>query len=131
MTRPLRLTARGSGEDGHRFAVAVPEGCSLFAGHFPGQPILPGISHLALAQWALGDILGKEVALAAVPSLKLRRPVVPGNLLELRIAIPGEEGVARFEARCGGASASQGVIQVWSGPAPAAGDCDAAEAITG
>src|SRR5258708_4278315 len=102
MTRPLRLTARGSSEDGYRFAVAVPEGCSLFTGHFPGQPILPGISHLALAQWALGEIMGKEVALAAVRSLKLRRPVVPGNLLELRIGIAGDKGVARFGGPGGG-----------------------------
>jgi len=127
MTRPLRLTARGDGEEGHGFAVAVPAGCSLFTGHFPGQPILPGISHLALAQWALGEILGREVALAAVRSLKLRRPVVPGDLLELRIGIPGDEGVARFEARCDGASVSQGVIQTWSGPAPADGGFGDAE----
>lgn len=127
MTPPLRLTARGFGGDGHRFAVAVPEGCSLFTGHFPGQPTLPGISHLALAQWALGDILGKEVALAAVRSLKLRRPVVPGNLLELRIGIPGDEGVARFEVHSDGATASQGVVQLWTGPAPADGGFGGAE----
>jgi 3-hydroxymyristoyl/3-hydroxydecanoyl-(acyl carrier protein) dehydratase len=127
MKCPFRLTARGSGEDGHRFAVAVPEECSLFTGHFPGKPILPGIAHLALAQWALGEIMGKEVGLAAVPSLKLRRPVAPGDLLELRIGIPGKEGVARFEVRSEGATASQGVVQVWTGPAPADGDFGDAE----
>jgi predicted hotdog family 3-hydroxylacyl-ACP dehydratase len=119
MTRPLRLTARGSGEDGHRFDVAISAASSLFTGHFPGHPILPGIVHLALAQQALGEIAGREVALAAVRSLKLRRPVVPGDLLELRLGNPGADGWWRFEARCGGVLTSQGLIEAWTGPAPA------------
>jgi 3-hydroxymyristoyl/3-hydroxydecanoyl-(acyl carrier protein) dehydratase len=122
MTRPFRLTVCGSGEDGHRLDVAIPAASSLFTGHFPGRPILPGIAHLALAQWALGEIMGREVALAAVRSLKLRRPVVPGDLLELRIGNSGEDGWWRFEVHCGGAAASQGVIEVRDpAPLPSAG----------
>jgi predicted hotdog family 3-hydroxylacyl-ACP dehydratase len=127
MTPPLRLTARGSGGDGHRFDVEIPAASSLFIGHFSGRPILPGIAHLALAQRALSEIMGREVSLSAVRSLRLRRPVVPGDLPELRIGPPGEDGVARFEVRCGGAVASQGVIEVWNGPMPAdrsAGEID-------
>jgi 3-hydroxyacyl-[acyl-carrier-protein] dehydratase len=112
MTRPFRLTVRGTGEEGHRFEVAIPIASPLFTGHFPGHPILPGIAHLALAQRALGEIMGREVALAAVRSLKLRRPVVPGEPLELRLGQPGEDGSWRFEVHCGGAAASQGVIEV-------------------
>ena len=118
MTRPFLLTARGSGEDGHRFDVAISAASSLFTGHFPGHPILPGIVHLALAQQALGEIAGREVALAAVRSLKLRRPVVPDDLLELRLGNPGADGWWRFEARCGGVLTSQGLIEAWTGPAP-------------
>jgi predicted hotdog family 3-hydroxylacyl-ACP dehydratase len=118
MTPPFRLTARGSGGDGHRFGVEIPAASPLFTGHFPGHPILPGIAHLALAQGALSEVLGRQVSLAAVRSLKLRRPVVPGDLPELRLGPPGEDGVARFEVRCGGAAASQGAIEIWNGPAP-------------
>jgi len=53
MTPPLRLTARGSGEDGHLFSVEISAASPWFAGHFPGHPVLPGIAHLALAQRAL------------------------------------------------------------------------------
>ncbi len=118
MTPPLRLIARGSGGEGHRFGVEIPAASPWFTGHFPGHPILPGIAHLALAQSALSEILGREVALAAVRSLKLRRTVVPGDLPELRIGPPGEDGLARFEVRRGDAAASQGAIEVWTGPAP-------------
>jgi predicted hotdog family 3-hydroxylacyl-ACP dehydratase len=119
MTPPFRLTALDSGDEGRRFEVTVPAASALFTGHFPGHPILPGITHLALAQQALGEVLGREVALAAVRSLKLRRPVVPGDQPELRIGALGEDGAARFEVRCGSGLASQGVVEVWSGPAPA------------
>src|SRR5204862_6532027 len=121
MTPPLRLTARGSGGAGHRFDVEIPAASPLFTGHFPGRPILPGIAHLALAQGALSEIMGREVSLAAVRSLKLRRPVVPGDLTELRIGPPGEDGVARFEVRRGETVASQGAIEIWNGPVPAEG----------
>ncbi|MBW8877283.1 MAG: hypothetical protein JF614_20150 [Acidobacteria bacterium] len=133
---PFRLTgltggagraAIGAGEGGHRFVVEIPTASPLFAGHFPGRPILPGIAHLALAQRALEDITGREVALAAVRSLKLRRPLTPGDRLELRIGPPGEDGEARFEVRCDGAAASQGVVEVWSGPRPADGDSGAVD----
>ncbi|HEX3553762.1 MAG TPA: hypothetical protein VIA62_11100 [Thermoanaerobaculia bacterium] len=130
---PFRLTgltggtATGAGQGGHGFAVEIPRASPLFAGHFPGRPLLPGILHLALARRALEEVTGREVALAAVRSLKLRRPVAPGDRLELRIGAPGEDGVARFEVRCDGAAVSQGVVEVWSGPEPAAGDSGAVD----
>lgn len=122
---PFRLTAglpEGAGEGGQRFTVEIPAASALFTGHFPGRPILPGIVHLAFAQRALSEILGREVALASVRSLKLRRPIVPGDLPELRTGPPGEDGLARFEVRCGGAVASQGAVEVWAGPAAVSND---------
>ncbi|HSS52407.1 MAG TPA: hypothetical protein VLX28_25980, partial [Thermoanaerobaculia bacterium] len=96
----------------------IPAASSWFTGHFPGHPVLPGIAHLALAQRALSEMRGREAALAAVRSLKLRRPVIPGDVPELRVGPPGEDGVVRFEVRCGAAVASQGVVEIWTGPAP-------------
>ena len=127
---PFRLTgltpgaagSPGAGGGGRRFAVEISAASPLFAGHFPGRPLLPGIAHLALARRALSELAGREVDLAAVRSLKLRRPVAPGDPLELRVDSPGEDGAARFEVSCGGGMASQGVVQVWSGPAQADGD---------
>ncbi len=107
----FQLTSGGPG-----FEVEIPAASALFAGHFPGHPILPGIAHLALARQGLSEILGREIELAAVRSLKLRRTLVPGEPAELRVSAPGEDGATRFEVRCGGAVASQGTVEVWSGP---------------
>lgn len=100
------------------FSVEIPPSSPLFAGHFPGRPILPGIAHLALAERALRELTGQKVAITAVRILKLRRPVSPGDALELRIDFPDVEGVSRFEVRCNGEAASQGTVQIRTGAIP-------------
>lgn len=134
MTHPaagsFRLTAGGDGEGGRRFAVEIPASSPLFAGHFPGHPILPGIAHLALVERALRETTGEDATLAAVRALKLRRPVRPGDVLELRVGSPDEEGAVRFEVRCNGEAASQGTVQIRTGSAVAtAGDFGTADAL--
>jgi predicted hotdog family 3-hydroxylacyl-ACP dehydratase len=84
--------------------IEIPEGSPFFSGHFPGSPILPGIAHLALAF--------PGVALLEVRSLKLRRPVGPGDRLDVVAAAPGPDGVARFEIRRGEEMVSQGVVRL-------------------
>ena len=64
----------------------------FFQGHFPEEPVMPGVLQIeALAQ--AGAILaliepenaGKIVYLAGVDGFKFRRPVVPGDVLTLEV----------------------------------------------
>lgn len=85
--------------------IEVPEGSPFFAGHFPGHPILPGIAHLALA---FGN-----TPLAEVRTLKLRRPVLPGDVLDL--LLEEADGLARFELRRGEEAVSTGTVRIGEG----------------
>jgi 3-hydroxyacyl-[acyl-carrier-protein] dehydratase len=96
--------------DGWVLAVHIPAASPLFAGHFPGHPILPGVAHLALVTRALTDWRGRETALAAVRSLKLRRPVGPGETVEVRLAAPGEDGSVGFSLTHDGLALSRGTV---------------------
>ncbi|VAV95548.1 3-hydroxyacyl-[acyl-carrier-protein] dehydratase, FabZ form [hydrothermal vent metagenome] len=65
-----------------------------FQGHFPGKPIMPGVTIIeAMAQTAavmVGTALGMEdremlVYFMAIDKCKFRRMVVPGDVLEMQL----------------------------------------------
>ena len=73
----------------------------FFVGHFPGKPVMPGVLILeALAQTAallammsLGpDEAGKLTFLMGIDGARFRRPVVPGDRLELHVEITRQKG---------------------------------------
>ncbi len=91
-------------EGSRRFRVEIPRESPWFEGHFPGHPILPGIAHLAVAERALGS-------LAAVRFLKLRRPVTPGDVLDLAVR-ESDDGWVQFELRRGEETVSGGTVRI-------------------
>ncbi len=64
--------------------IAIPAGGAYFEGHFPGRPILPGVTEIALMLEALKrERNGGEVALREIAYTRLRQVVLPGDRLEL------------------------------------------------
>jgi beta-hydroxyacyl-ACP dehydratase FabZ len=67
----------------------------FFQGHFPGQPIMPGVLIVeAMAQTGglllmqkIPDRTGKVVYFMALDNVKFRRPVVPGDQLRMEVEI--------------------------------------------
>lgn len=92
-----------------------------FQGHFPGKPIMPGVTIIeAMAQTAavmVGAALGMEdksllVYFMSIEKCKFRRMVVPGDVLEMQLrTLRGKPGgkVWRFAgtATVGGEMASE------------------------
>jgi 3-hydroxyacyl-[acyl-carrier-protein] dehydratase len=71
----------------------------FFQGHFPGQPIMPGVLIIeALAQVAgvlafhSGATPSKSVYFMSIEKAKFRRPVVPGDQLKLEVSILQHRG---------------------------------------
>lgn len=70
----------------------VPVDSPWFLGHFPGEPILPGIALIYMAEQAIvQDALakGEQVQLHALKRVRFTQPVRPGETLSLNIS--GEE----------------------------------------
>lgn len=70
-----------------------------FAGHFPGQPVMPGVLMIeALAQVGAVAILsaeenrGKTAFFGAINNAKFRQVVVPGDRLKLECEIIKQKG---------------------------------------
>ena len=81
-----------------------------FPGHFPGKPIMPGVLMIeAMAQTAavlvvsgLGeDTEGKLVYFMSVESARFRKPVTPGDQLEIKVNKKQTRGaVWKFSREC-------------------------------
>lgn len=71
----------------------------FFAGHFPGEPVMPGVLVIeALAQTGAVAILGMEenrgktAYFAGISSAKFKQKVVPGDVLMLETEIIKQKG---------------------------------------
>lgn len=83
-----------------------------FAGHFPGNPVMPGVLIIeALAQTGAVAILsqpewkGKTAYFAGINQAKFKQKVVPGDMLILEteiIKVKGPIGVGKAVARVNG-----------------------------
>lgn len=69
-----------------------------FHGHFPGNPIVPGIAQIYAVQVALEAAEGKKTRVKETVRCKFMRPVKPGETV--RVALAGEwtGGVMRCKA---------------------------------
>ena len=108
---PFLLLDRVIELDGFRRAVGIKNVTinePFFQGHWPGQPIMPGVLQLeAMAQLA-GVLLlrklentGKLAVLWSIDKVKLRGAVVPGDQLRIEVdTIRAKPSLGHVQARC-------------------------------
>ncbi len=84
----------------------IDPGAAFFAGHFPGDPILPGVFLIEAAAQTAGVMMGAQGStggetkrLAAVNQFKFLQPVRPGATLKIETRLLVErEGMALVSA---------------------------------
>ncbi len=99
--RVLELSPQATGSRVGRKAKAikcVSFGEPYFSGHFPHRPVMPGVLIVeamaqagALASWRESDPL-MDVAIARIGEVRVRRPVVPGDILVLTAEVVKDRG---------------------------------------
>ncbi len=102
---------------------------AFFEGHFPGNPVLPGVIQLE-AMGQAGALLAvmsgaklsadQSIYVGALDDCKFRRPVVPGDVLDLHAEVLRYR-LGTFKLACraevDGKLASSAVITATTGPA--------------
>jgi uncharacterized membrane protein/acyl-CoA synthetase (AMP-forming)/AMP-acid ligase II len=90
--------------------LAVPEDLPLFAGHFPGAPILPGVILISWAATCAEAYLGWRGDSRGIDHLKFNAAVWPRETLQLTLSLTPAGGV-KFEFQAGGKAKAAGVFR--------------------
>jgi 3-hydroxyacyl-[acyl-carrier-protein] dehydratase len=86
----------------------------VFAGHFPGRPLLPGVFQLEMARAAAEWTLGCHLAVSEISRAKFQRPILPGEVVRLRLKTSGGDGIIQVTAAfsAGGQPAGETRLQL-------------------
>ena len=78
-----------------RFAADDP----VFAGHFPGHPLLPGIFQIEMTRGLAESALGGSFVVRAVTKAKFLRPIIPGETVRVELKCTVKSDTIRARAR--------------------------------
>lgn len=99
----------------------IPPQSRCFEGHFAGDPILPGVAHVALALSACAREAGDPQLVKGLQDLRLKIPLRPGDEVDVVLAAGREPLSVRFEIRRDGEPASTGLLLFTGAAEPAHG----------
>ena len=104
--------------EGHITAkVLFPASSQWFRGHFPIQPILPGVAVLAAAVEPLlmaARAKGRSLEILGFSKVRIRRLTFPGDALHISIKdMPAlKEAELGFQVTCRGERVCQGIVHM-------------------
>jgi 3-hydroxymyristoyl/3-hydroxydecanoyl-(acyl carrier protein) dehydratase len=111
MIEPLVSAVVQSGPDQVRISLVLPSDHPAFAGHFPGQPILPGVVQIDWATRLADTYLASGFLAACDFQVKFRQVITPEAALSLDLRFDRVHRVLEFSYRIGDAVVSSGRIR--------------------
>jgi 3-hydroxyacyl-[acyl-carrier-protein] dehydratase len=92
--------------------IQVPAESPWFDGHFPGEPILPGVAQLALVIDLLEEALGTPVSVTEVSRVRFKRTIAPSETVTVHITPKGDDLSFGFHIESGAEPVCNGNIRI-------------------
>ena len=92
--------------------VNFPGESPWFDGHFPQEPILPGIAQVAVAHDLIRRAFGADLPLREINRIRFKRKISPFDRLTVTIApVDGSAETYRFRMTCGDEPVCSGLLK--------------------
>lgn len=111
-----RISYKGATANGLLLTEAsAATGSPWFSGHFPGEPILPGVAILAMVADAVrhhAAETGRRIRIANIRKVRFRLPVRPDEVMTISLSFsPEEEGFSyHFRVESAGKMICTGIV---------------------
>ena len=79
-----------------RARVTTEADSPWFAGHFPGDPVLPGIAQLHMVSESILKTVKQDLAVQSLSRIKFKKLIRPGNILDILIETGKKENSYSF-----------------------------------
>jgi 3-hydroxyacyl-[acyl-carrier-protein] dehydratase len=108
-----RVGGVGRDDDGNAvFEFRFAEGEPVFAGHFPGRPILPGVFQVEMARRSAEWAAGRDLAVREIEKAKFTRPILPGETIRLTLRLEERGDAMTASARLAVGSEPAGEVRL-------------------
>lgn len=75
------------GDNEYRFTVILDKSCDIYRGHFPDEPISPGVCNIEMILECAGAAIERELSLKKIERCRLTKVVSPETTPILDISI--------------------------------------------
>jgi 3-hydroxyacyl-[acyl-carrier-protein] dehydratase len=75
------------------FETTLNPGHAVFAGHFPGNPVLPGVCSMMMVRECASRLVGRELRYAAVKECKFLAAITPDLRLTIKLNLNCDYGL--------------------------------------
>lgn len=86
-------------DSGCSVPIALNPAHPIFRGHFPGQPVLPGVCMIEMLKEVLEDLLRQELRISGAPVIKFLAMIVPDKTPDFTIELSYERAAAAIQVQ--------------------------------
>lgn len=106
------VSLQQTGTDRLTATVSTAADAPWFSGHFPDQPILPGVAQLEMVTDLISTLSGKPVFVNSLSRVKFRKVITPGEHLEIEVSVDERRGAYLFQITSRQEIVSSGILTI-------------------
>jgi 3-hydroxyacyl-[acyl-carrier-protein] dehydratase len=73
------------------FGVKLNPGHTIFSGHFPGNPVLPGVCSMMIVRECASRMAGRPLRYASVRESKFLAAIIPDSILSVKLKLSAQD----------------------------------------